>query len=74
MDRKSKEVSCLKRKSGNRDPIGAVEFRLKCLEADQECILVDDEGVEYSINRFGVTMNNMLHAAEKSDCDWFPRF
>lgn len=54
---------------GNRDSISVVEFRLKCLETDQEGILVDDEGVEYAINRHGVTMDNMLHPAEKLDCD-----
>jgi len=32
----------LKAQVGNRDSIGAVEFRLKCLEADQEGIMVDD--------------------------------
>lgn len=59
----------LKAHVGNRDSIGAVQFRLKCLEADQEGILVDDEGVEYSINRYGVTINNMLHPAERLDCE-----
>lgn len=35
--------------------------------------MVDDDGVEYSINRYGVTMNNMLHPAEKLDCDLVSR-
>jgi hypothetical protein len=59
----------LKAHVGNRDSISVVEFRLKCLEADQEGVIVDDEGVEYMVNRYGVTMDNMLHPAEKLDCD-----
>ena len=68
-DWKFKEDNMLKAQVGNRHAIGAVEFRLKCLETDQEGIQVDDEGVEYSVNRYGVTINNMLHPVEKLDCD-----
>lgn len=63
------EENMLKAHVGNRDSLSVVEFCLKCLEADQEGVLGDDDGVEYVINRYGVTMENMLHPAEKLDCD-----
>lgn len=39
---------------GNRDVLGSQEFRLKCARNDVDGIIVDDDGVEYHVNRFGV--------------------
>lgn len=53
---------------GNRDVLGAQEFRLKCSQNNIEGIMIDDDGIEYKINRYGVPFvgdRQRTHPAEE---------
>lgn len=53
---------------GNRDVLGAQEFRLQCSQNNVEGIMIDDDGIEYKINRYGVPFvgdRQRTHPAEE---------